>query len=314
MLETIPCISSASSPVGRSPAVSHVIAAQSARLAEAGVATPALDARLIVLHVCGLSLEELVLAPDRPISQAEAEAIEANVSRRLLREPVSRILGKRHFRAHEFLISPAVLDPRPDTETVIDTALSILEEQGQRECPLRIIDLGTGSGCILLSLLAELPNASGIGTDIDPVALEIARVNARRLTLEPRSAFICTDWSAAICEEYDLIIANPPYIRRGDIRGLDPEVWQSDPMIALDGGVDGLDAYRSIARSAIAIAKVGCWIVLEAGIGQATEIVNIFSETGWHRSEDEVRLYPDLAGVNRVVAIKRHTDPTWRFS
>lgn len=279
------------------------------RFGDAGLAMPELDARLIVLDACGLSHEAYILHPDRPVGRAAPLTIEAHSSRRLAREPVSRILGRRAFWRNEFSIGPAVLDPRPETETLVEAALTILREEDRLFEPLRIIDFGTGSGCILLSLLGELPEARGVGTDIDPAALRIARENARRLSLTSRSAFVCADWSACISGGFDLILANPPYIRGDELHMLDAEVRCYDPAVALDGGFDGFDAYRRIARSCLSAAGADSWIVLEAGKDQATEIMQIFRQAAWSGGDGDSRLFSDLCGINRVVAIKRQAGP-----
>jgi release factor glutamine methyltransferase len=291
---------------GRAP-VRGAVNALARRFREAGLATPELDARLIVLDACGLSQEAYILDPERAVGLAETVAIEARAARRLAREPVSRILGRRAFWGHEFSIGPAVLDPRPETEMLVEAALEILSQEGRLSGPLRIIDFGTGSGCILLSLLAELPEAWGVGTDIDPAALRIAAENARQLSLTSRSAFICADWSAGISGEFDVILANPPYISGDELNLLDPEVRRHDPARALDGGFDGFEAYRRIARSCLSAAKPGSWIVLEAGMGQANEITEIFARAGWGGGNGDSRLFSDLCGIKRVVAIKRQT-------
>jgi release factor glutamine methyltransferase len=304
MPETV--ISPAVRPV-EPPVLRTTIAALARRFSDAGIATPEIDARSVVLNACCLSLESYLLSPDRPLNAVEARSIEVCGERRLAGEPVSRILGKRAFWANEYRIGPAVLDPRQDTETLIEAALGLLEEEGRRGQAMRIIDLGTGSGCVLLSLLAELPEAWGVGTDLDPAALRIARENAGDRTLKSRCAFVCNDWSAAVGGEFDVILVNPPYIKRDDIARLAAEVRHFDPPLALDGGLDGLDAYRSIAQGCRSLAKAGSWILLEVGMGQTAEIVRIFRKAGWCDSEKAVRSYADLAGVNRVVAIKRQT-------
>jgi release factor glutamine methyltransferase len=281
------------------------IGALGASFRAAGLSTPELDAKILVLHACGLSREEYFREPERVLTAAEVEALETYEQRRLRREPVSRICGSREFWGRDFLIGPAVLDPRPDTETLVDTALAILREERRSEELLRILDLGTGSGCILLSLLAELPRAWGAGIDRSPEALAIARTNAERQGLADRSAFLCGDWCSALNDTFDLIISNPPYISGGDIGALSPEVSRFDPLIALDGGRDGLDAYRNIARQALPVLKTGGWMMLEAGIDQAGEIIRVFKDRGWLGDDADLRICPDLAGINRVVAIKR---------
>ena len=200
-----------------------------------------------------------------------------------------------------------MLDPRPDTETLVESVLNILEAEGRTSEQLRILDLGTGSGCILLSLLAELPNARGIGSDISFEAVSVAKKNAYTLGVYDRSAFICTNWCEAIFGQFDLIVSNPPYIRKDDIGGLSPEVRCYDPMIALNGGEDGFDAYRNIAAQSASLTRTGAWIVLEAGLGQAENIVKLFCDSEWISAYEDGLMLQDLAGINRVVAIKRQT-------
>jgi release factor glutamine methyltransferase len=274
----------------------------------AGFATPDLDARLLVCHACNLSREAYILEARRDVSDAEAAAIQASAARRLAYEPVSRIIGQREFYGLNFVIAPSVLDPRPETETLVDAALGLLKVANYRPVSPRLLDLGTGSGCILLSLLAELPDAWGIGIDIDPAALRIASRNARALSLTERSAFACMDWTAALKAQFDLIVSNPPYIATSDIVALAPEVGGYDPFVALDGGVNGLSAYRRLARDAYELLRPGGWILLEAGAEQSARIIDIFSENEWFSEQREWQLFRDLAGINRVVAIKRQSD------
>ncbi len=271
------------------------------------LATPLLDARLIVRDVCGLSRENFLLNQNGWLTPDETTKIKQFLDRRLANEPISRIAGKREFWGHEFIISPFVLDPRPDTETLVETVLNILQAEGRMSERLRILDLGTGSGCILLSLLAELPNAWGVGTDISFEAISVATKNAFSLGVFERSAFICTNWCEAISGQFDLIVSNPPYIKREDIAGLRPEVRCYDPMIALDGGMDGFDAYRHIARASASLAKTGAWIVVEAGLGQADDIIKVFCDSGCVSVYEDTLMCQDLTGINRVVAIKRQT-------
>lgn len=270
----------------------------------AGLATPELDARLVVLDVCGLTHEAFLLGPGRRFSAAEGERIAQVETRRLAREPVSRILGYREFWGRRFTIGPAVLDPRPDTETLIEAALGHMHDRDAR-LPLKIIDLGTGSGCILLTLLAELPEAFGVGVDRDPAALVVARQNAANLGLLERAAFICSDWLEAINGKFGLIVSNPPYIMRGEIAALDAEVCRHDPCLALDGGNDGLDAYRRIVAESARVAEPGAWVLLEAGAGQAADIVDLFTMAGWPDANAAAHIHRDLAGIDRVVAIMR---------
>jgi release factor glutamine methyltransferase len=274
---------------------------------EAGLPTPELDARLLVLQACGMSQEAYILTPARPLTLEEMDHIAGFQARRLAREPVSRILGFREFWGRLFALSPAVLDPRPDTETLIEAALGLMREEGRERQPLRILDLGTGSGCILLTLLAELPKAWGLGIDRDAAALRTARCNARELGLGARASFARADWLDAIGGGFHLIVSNPPYIKRSDITTLEPEVSRHDPALALDGGEDGLSAFRRIAAGAGRTALPGSWVLMEAGQGQITGIVTLFEQAGWTLGPEHCRIYSDLPGVERVVAIKRQT-------
>ena len=282
----------------------HAIAALSASFRKAGLATPELDARLLVLEACHLSPEAYILWPETPVHAAEAKLIGAFEARRLAREPVSRIVGFREFWGRRFAISPAVLDPRPDTETLIEAALSLLGQTNGAK-PLRILDLGTGSGCVLLTLLAEMPQAWGVGADISVEALNLARINAERLGLAARAAFVQCDWCETFVGPFGLIIANPPYIEGASIGALDDEVRCGDPALALDGGADGLAAYRRIIADCMRIATSDAWVALEVGIGQAPRVTDLFAEAGWLITPEPHKVFQDLSGVDRVVAIKR---------
>ena len=279
-----------------------------ARFRGAGIANPELDAKILVLHGCGLSREDYFRAPERKLTAEEARRIQDYESRRLHREPVSRICGAREFWGRDFVIGPAVLDPRADTETLVETVLDILREERRADAPLRILDLGTGSGCILLSLLGELPRAWGLGVDLSIDALAIARANARRHSLDDRSAFFCGNWLSAVKAGFDLIVSNPPYISGKEIATLSPEVRDHDPLLALDGGNDGLGAYRAIASQARSALDPGGWLAFEAGINQSCEIVQILDDLGWQTGNSDLRVCSDLAGINRVVAIKRQRE------
>ena len=210
----------------------EAIAALSASFRKADVPTPELDARLLVLEACSMSLEAFILRPETPINALQTELIEAFEARRTAREPVSRILGYREFWGRRFSISPAVLDPRPDTEILIEAALALTAD-ARTEAQLRILDLGTGSGCILLTLLAELPQAWGVGADISSRALSVARENAERLGVASRAAFVQCDWCETFCGPFGLIVSNPPYIGDASIDALEYEVRGYDPKLAL---------------------------------------------------------------------------------
>ena len=212
---------------------------------------------------------------------------------------MSRITGTREFYGRSFLVNASALDPRPDTETLIEAALDVIAANGGCKRPLTLLDLGTGTGCILLTLLAELPEARGIGTDLAPEALRLAEANAARLGLADRAVFLASDWCEAIAGEFDLILSNPPYIASAEIAGLAPEVAAYDPRLALDGGEDGLDAYRRIAASAARNLRAGGKILVEIGVSQADAVAGLLRRGGFLVEKGAPRL--DLAGRPRVV-------------
>lgn len=268
--------------------------AAEARLAEAGVDTPDLDARLLIQHALNLTREQLLFAPDSPVGPEQAAAVHALIERRAAREPVSRILGERAFWSLELSLNADTLDPRPDTETIVEAALDALPD---RTAPLRILDLGTGTGCILLALLAELPNASGLGVDLSPGAIEAATANAARNHLGDRASFQTGNWGDGLAERFDLVVSNPPYIPSHDIASLDPEVREHDPLRALDGGADGLDAYRAIAAQLPGLLTPGGTAALEVGIGQAAGVAALLEVNG----VTVTGTFRDLGGVERCV-------------
>jgi release factor glutamine methyltransferase len=271
-----------------------------ARLREAGVDTAELDARLLVCHACAMSHETFVASPRRPLEASERVELERLVRRRCAREPVSRIIGRREFWGLEFAIGSGTLDPRPDTETLVAAALELVKQRGMSR-PLRILDLGTGSGCILVSLLRELPHATGVGVDINRAALALARGNALAHGCAGRASFVCTSWADGLASEFDLVVANPPYIRTGDLGQLQPEVRLYDPPCALDGGTDGLDAYRQIVYYARDVCAQGGWLVFEIGDGQDDQVAGLMAADGAFAA-CEVRRWRDLAGKVRCIA------------
>jgi release factor glutamine methyltransferase len=270
------------------------------RFREAGLDTPDLDARLLVGHVLGLDHSGLVRESERPLGPRPLAAIDALAARRLAGEPVARILGVKEFWGLPFVVTPAALVPRPETETVVETALARLDAAGVRERPLRIVDLGTGSGAILLALLHQLPQASGIGTDCSVAAIETARENARRLDLAPRAAFVACDFAAALGGGFDLVVANPPYIASAEIATLPREVRNFDPIVALDGGADGLAAYHAIVADAGRLLAPGAFLVMEVGAGQSNAVVALAKAAGLAATDAT----PDLAGIPRVVSAR----------
>jgi release factor glutamine methyltransferase len=281
-----------------STTLDRALSAAARALREGGVPTPALDARILLCHATGLSHEALIAHGREALGPEQAARLSGYIARRLEGEPVSRIRGVREFYGRDFLIDPHTLDPRPDTETLIEAALRLAHEV-EEGSTLRLLDLGTGSGCILLTLLAELPEASGVGIDINPASLEIARENARRFGLEGRARFAAADWFEGLEGRFDLILANPPYIPSGDIGGLAREVAAYDPLAALDGGPDGLDAYRAIAAGAADFLAPGGDLLVEIGAAQAEAVRALFEASGLVVGADSVLF--DLAGRPRCV-------------
>jgi len=270
---------------------------------DAGFETARLDARLLVIGATGVSREALVLTPDLVLSEGQRRRIARYQQQRLGREPVSRILGHRNFYGRTFRISRATLDPRPDTETVIDRVLDYTNENDLADMPLRVLDVGTGTGILLLTLLAELPNAVGIGIDISPTALEIAEDNAAQLGLLDRATFQCQDGVEACSGPVDIFVSNPPYIARDHIQDLAPEVRDFDPHLALDGGVDGLAFYRAIAPHLARIVPAGL-AVFEIGYDQADEVVNILTGHTQGHGSVQIDVKTDLGGHQRCVALQ----------
>jgi release factor glutamine methyltransferase len=273
--------------------------ALAARFKSAAVDSAELDARLLLCAVLGLDLTGMITAASRTLTESEAAKLESFAHRRLAGEPVARILGQKEFWGLPLKLSAATLVPRPDTETVVECALEILHADGAKEKPLRIADLGTGTGAILLALLSELPAARGIGTDISADALKTARDNALTLGLARRATFIACDYASGLSGCFDLIVSNPPYIRSADIAGLTVEVRKHDPLAALDGGDDGLDAYRALIPQAAGLLTPGAALVVETGIGQSEAVEALMTAAGLVQAGPP---RADLAGIPRAVA------------
>jgi release factor glutamine methyltransferase len=266
------------------------------RLREANIPTPELDARALLCHATGLSHEGYVAGINDALAPEAAARFGTYVRRRLGGEPVSRIIGVREFYGRPFRIDQSTLDPRPDTETLIEAALGLVG----RETPLDILDLGTGSGCILITLLAELPQASGVGIDKSPPALERARANAQVIGVGDRVRFMAGDWLDAVSGHFDLVVANPPYLTAVDMAALSPEVRNHDPRAGLDGGPDGLLAYRRIVPRLGKALRPGGFALFEVGPSQAEAVLRLLAEAGLDVREGQ-RLWRDLAGRARVV-------------
>ncbi|MBM6579753.1 peptide chain release factor N(5)-glutamine methyltransferase [Microvirga sp. BT689] len=267
-------------------------------LSEAGFETAALDARLLLLEALGISATDLVSQPDTPLKPEQADTLAAFARRRLNHEPVARILGGREFWGLPFRLSPETLVPRPDTETLVETALALLPD---RQAPLRIVDFGTGSGCILVALLHELPSATGLGIDLSFGALVTARANAIDNRVSRRCHFALSRWADAVSGSFDLIVSNPPYIASEVIPTLDEEVREHDPLLALDGGPDGLEPYRVILREAGRLLAPQGLLVVEIGYDQAEALSSL---AGVHGLEI-LRTAHDLSDNPRCVAMKR---------
>jgi release factor glutamine methyltransferase len=265
----------------------------------AGLDTPELDARVLVGHALGLAHAALAAAASQALSHQDAARIAEFAARRLAREPVARIVGSKEFWGLDLRVGPATLVPRPESETVVEMALALIDAAGPRERVLRIADLGTGSGALLVALLSELPNAFGIATDIALDALVVAHDNAVRLGLAGRAAFVACDFGAALAGGLDLVVSNPPYIRRNDVGALTPEVHEHDPRSALDGGPDGLAGYRALARDAPRLLKPDGHLVVELGAGSERDVAAVFSQARMAAGSSR----PDLAGVARALHI-----------
>jgi len=265
-----------------------------------GLEAPALDARILVGHALGLDHTGLAAQANRVLTPEEARAIAGLSARRLAREPVARIRGEKEFWGLPFKLNSETLLPRPETETVVEAALAALDRDNRKSRALRIVDLGTGSGALLLSLLSGLPRACGIGTDISVAALQCARDNAVALGLSARASFVACDYGAALGAPADLLVSNPPYVARADIAGLQAEVRDFDPRRALDGGPDGFDGYRTIASDARRLLAPEGILVVELGQGQLGAVTAIFAATGLEPAAPRY----DLSGIPRALVMQ----------
>lgn len=259
------------------------------RLAAADVEDPARDARRLLAHAMGIAPDRLTLHLSDPLTEAQESAFEAALAARRARQPVSQITGRREFWGRSFRVTRDTLDPRPETECLIAAAL---------EAPFaRVLDLGTGTGCLLLTCLAERPAATGLGSDLSEAALAVARENAQALGLNERAEFRRADWWEGIEGRFDLILSNPPYIAEAEMAGLAPEVRDWEPRGALTPGGDGLDAYRAIAAGARRHLAPGGRIIVEIGPSQGAEVVRLLAGAGL----EGVEIRADLDGRDRVV-------------
>jgi release factor glutamine methyltransferase len=265
------------------------------RLTAAGLDGPVIDARLLVEAAAGASRTDILTDPQRPLTDEQAAELDGYLTRRERREPVHQILGRKGFWNIVLQVNRDVLTPRADTEALVDACLKAFPERQS----FSILDLGVGSGAILLAILAERPAARGLGVDVSSEALAVARDNAARLGLAGRAAFLRSDWTTGLeSESFDLVVANPPYIPTAQIATLDPEVREHEPLAALDGGPDGLDAYRELAPQILRVLKSGGPFVLEVGVGQSEAVKSLMAAAGG----DSLIVLPDYGGRDRVVA------------
>jgi release factor glutamine methyltransferase len=274
----------------------EALRAGTARLAAAGIERPRFEARLLLAIALGVSQEALLADLGAP---APWEAFARLLSRRAAREPLALIAGRREFWSLSFAVSPATLIPRPDSETLIEAAIGQFPARGQVR---RILDLGTGTGCLLLAALTEFPASFGVGVDRETAAAALARRNAVVLGLAGRSAFLAGDWTTALSGRFDLVLANPPYIESAAIAGLVAEVAAYEPTSALDGGPDGLAAYRAIVPALPGLLAPGGAAVLELGAGQAESVAALAVAAGL-----SVTSSPDLAGILRALVLRNAT-------
>jgi len=263
------------------------------RLQQAGVANPSLDVRLLAAHALGCDRASLIAQPDRALSVEEQASIDKLIARRCAREPVARILGQREFWGLPFHLNEATLEPRPDSETLVAAVL----ENTDANAPCRILDLGTGTGCLLLAVLHSLPKATGLGIDKSPRAVQQAAANAAQLGLDSRATFQTGDWFDGVNERFDVILSNPPYITTRDIDLLEPDVRDYDPRLALDGGQDGLDPYIHIIPELRHFLNPHGAVFFEVGHGQSGDVANRLAENGFTK----IAATKDLGGIERVI-------------
>jgi release factor glutamine methyltransferase len=276
-----------------SDTIDTVLQAAIEELKDGGIDGAAKDARLLVSHALEIEPDRLVLVLNETFMPAGLTRLDAAIKARLERQPVSHILGKRNFWGRDFKVTPHVLDPRPETETLIELALQQPFE--------KVLDLGTGSGCILLTLLAERPGATGLGLELSPEALDVAVANRKALGLERTALFRQSDWLEHAVGQYDLIVSNPPYISMPEMGTLAPEVLRWEPMAALTPGFTGLEAYEIIADGVSEFLTPDGRILLEIGPTQGADVSGLLQGAGF----DIVAVHPDMDGRDRVVEARK---------
>ena len=265
-------------------------------LAEGGIETNSLDARIILKEIFNFDEKELILNSDLILSESKISKVQKIITRRLNFEPVSKIFGKRDFYNSTFSISDDVLDPRPETENIVEIANNFILEKGYES----FIDLGTGSGCIILSILKENKNLTAVGVDISIDAINIAKKNSKDMNLEKRSSFLVSNWLSSVYNSYDLIISNPPYIPSDEIITLSKTVKNFDPLISLDGGQDGLECYKEIAQDINRVINKNGRVILEIGYNQAHDVIKIFESKEFKL----LKIYNDINDLNRILTFE----------
>ena len=281
--------------------LSALLAEASTSLSQAGITDARLDARLLVEHFSGTTQRDAIARPDTALSDATVAAVRQAIARRAAGEPVHRIIGFREFYGLKLFLSAETLEPRPDTETLVDAVLPLLRQTAARAGACRVLDLGTGTGAIALALLAQVPQATAVGVDISADALATAERNASENGLAGRFETLKSDWFAQISGRFDVIVSNPPYISTEELETLQREVLNHDPARALDGGADGLDAYRIISTQAAEHLADGGHVAVEIGHAQRHEVTLVFEAAGWRLTEAR----QDFGGRDRVLVFER---------
>lgn len=275
------------------PSRRQALADTVARLRSGGIPDPGVDARLLLAEAVGTPPDRLMLDPSEPLGPEDVARLDGMIAARLVRQPVAQILGRRQFWGRDFRVTRDVLDPRPETECLVALAL-------EGAPAVRILDLGTGSGAILLTLLAEWPAARGLGIDASPAALAVAAANAAALRLEARAELRLGDWLTGVAGPFDLVVCNPPYIAADELPGLAPDVIDWEPLAALSPGADGLAAYARIAPGLAAALAPGGRALFEIGPSQGAAVAALFRAAGF----SEVRVHPDLDLRDRVIDVR----------
>lgn len=272
------------------------------RFKQAGIATADLDARILLCHVCEIAEPEVIAYPERPVDDGLAAKYFEQVDKRAQRIPLAHLLGSKEFWGLEFFVNAQTLIPRPETEFAVELSVERAKQIVEKTGRARILDLGTGTGCLLISILHEVEGAEGIGIDINPGAVKLAKQNARRLSVEDRAVFQCGDWGEGLSPPFDMIVSNPPYVRTGDLADLMPEVAEYEPVKALDGGADGLAEYRRIIPLAQRLLSCQGVLIMEIGESQAGDVLNILEQFRFQPDNHQHPVKRDLAGYDRIVS------------